>query len=316
MLANVRLFVFLAIVPLAAGCAGPDLTKQNFPRTTVTASAQAGGPINDAAVTLPALRTIDPCGLIDSATLADLGAAERPATSDPDACTNVVRDAGGKRLQINLRLGGIVIDPRKASGTVEGLPLIVEKAGDSHCDVTAVISRSPGLGIAAGIDYSGGDACGAGRTVLQKVLRKIHAGPPRLATPAGSALAVDLCAVPDASVTTEVLGRGSESSAAGLHRCEWSGGAANGYLSLQQTGIPGEDDGVPVNLGGVTGYRKLEVRAGKRCTISWLQRATQDGEGEVISVEYDNYHDDAAKDDACGKALKIVRSALPKLPKA
>ena len=55
-------FLFAGLLVLTA--CGPDLGKQNFPRTTVTASAQSsGGEITDPAVALTALRTIDPCGL-------------------------------------------------------------------------------------------------------------------------------------------------------------------------------------------------------------------------------------------------------------
>ena len=297
---------------------GPDLGKQNFPRTTITVSAQStGGEITDSAVSLTALRTIDPCGLVDASTLGDLGTLDGTNASGLDGCTNVVHDAGGKRLQVDLTLGQSIAITNNTSGAIQGLPLIVDDVGGSQCDVTALTSTTPSLGITAGISYPGGDACGAGQTVLTKVIQKIHSGASRLSLPPGSAIAVDLCTVPDKTLMATVLGRGSESSPGGLHRCQWSGGAANGYLSLDEIPVPATGDGVTtVDLGGTTGFQKLETNAGKRCTISWLQRATKASSGEVVSFLYNNYHDDAAKDDACGKALQVARAVLPKLPKA
>jgi hypothetical protein len=304
---------------VTAACGGADLGKQNFPRTTVPASAQAGdAPVTDAAVALDKLRTVDPCGLIGGSTLADLGTVEDAPSShsEVDSCTAVLHDAGGKRLQIDLTLGELMIGTEDVTGTVGGLPMAQNKLNNSSCDVTAITSRSPGLGIGVSASYQGGDACSAGQTALEKVLQKLHGNPPQLPQPAGSAIAVDLCAVPDDALMTEVLGRGTEKGPAALHRCAWNGGAANGYLTLSETLVPDNTDGEPRVLQprNVVVYQALRNGAGKQCTLTWLQRATQDGEGEVLSFEYDNFHDDAGNDDACAKAHRVVEAILPKLP--
>lgn len=310
-----RRFALVVWTVLAvAACSGPDLGKQNFPRTTVTASAPAQ--VTDGSLSLSALRTVDPCALIDNATLADLGTADGTNSDSFERCTNVVHDAGGKRLQVNLSLADLVTNTAQASGSVQGLPLTTGKLGASDCNATAVTSRTPDFGITVGINYDGGDACGTGQTVLDKVVRKLHANPPKLPQPAGSGVTVDLCTLPDDALMTEVLGRGTVKSPGGLHSCDWTGGVARGNLTLEETSDPAADGGTPVDLGGVTGHQKLDTSVGRVCRIFWTQLPVRDGRGEVMSVEYQNDHDDAGNDDACGKALRIARAVLPKLPRA
>jgi hypothetical protein len=304
---------------LTAAC-GPDLGRQNFPRTTVTASAPAAdAPITDNAVSLAAQRTVDPCALLDATTLVDLGTVEpgRLQSSRLGECENTVTDTGGKQIDLDLLLGDIVVNTNQATGTVEGLPLTVDKLDDKSCSVVAVTSRSPGSGMTLRTTYEGGDACGAAQSALEKVVQRLHNKPGQLPQPSGSLIAVDFCAVVDDTTITNTLGRGSEKSPYGLHGCTWSGGTVTGYLDYDVTGAPSADDGeTKVDLGGgLTGYQKLETNAGKRCAISWLHRPTQGDHGEVVRFQYDNYHDDAAADDACGKALTVVKALLPNLPR-
>jgi hypothetical protein len=317
-----RRFVLILLAVLLTAACGPDLSKQNFPRTTVTASATPDdGPITDPAVSTAALRTVDACGLLDATTLAGLGTIEagQQDASGLGECDNAVTDAGGKEITFDLKLGDFAIKATDQSGgTLEGLPVGVDKLDDTSCTVTAYTSQTDSSGITLQVDYQGGDPCGAGQTALQKVLQGLHGNPRQLPQPPGTLLPVDFCTLIDDTTLTNVLGRGSERSFYGLHGCSWSGGAAGGYLYYDDTGDPATDDGVTkVDLGGgVSGYQKLDTTAGKRCTISWLHRPTQDGNGEVVTFEYDNYHDDAGNDDACGKALTAAKAVLPKLPHA
>jgi len=303
----------LAVV-LTAAC-GPDLAKQNFPRTTVSAPATAG-PVNDDVVSVANLRTIDACGLLDASTLAALGTVNPDSTDfyELGQCDVDLTDAGGKKLSLDLQLADIVISP-KTTGTVEGLPL---QSTDENggCDLAAVTDKTESLAMTMRVTYAGGDACGAGRTALQQVLQRLHTNPPRAAQPAGSLIPLDFCALVDDATIDNTLGRGSEKSFYGLHGCSWSGGLATGYLKFDTGSAPSTEDGEQVDLGGVPGYQKMDTTAGKRCTIEWQHRATQDGEGENVSFQYNNYHDDAGNDDACGKAQIVVKSLVPKLPRA
>lgn len=301
-------------VLLTAAC-GPDLARQNFPRTTV--SAAAAPTVNDDAVSVANLRTVDACGLLDSTALGGLG------TIDPDTvhsyrlgqCEVDLTDAVGKKLQVAVDLADLVVNS-DATGTIDGLPMSVDDRHDD-CAVDALTSKADGLGIQLTASYPGGDACGAAQAALHGALRRLHTDPPRLAQPAGSLVAVDFCTVVDDATITGALGRGSQPSGYGLHGCTWSGGVATGYLELDEKARPTAEDGQLVDLGGgVTGYQKLETTSGKRCSIEWLHRPGGDREGEVVTFEYNNYHDDAGGDDACGKAQTVTKAALAKLPRA
>jgi hypothetical protein len=308
--------LLLAVLPTTA--CGPDLGRQNFPRTTVTASAAPDGPITDDAVAFASLRTVDPCALLDNSTLADLGTLKAGSqdSSSLGQCSADLTDTGGKDLALHLQLDEITINTGDTSGTVEGLPLIVDGPDGKSCTVTAVTSRSPSFGVSLYVTYDGGDPCGAGQTGLQNIMRRLHDNPARLAQPAGSLIAVDFCALVDEATVTTVLGRGSDASPYGMHGCSWSGGTATGYLDYNVKLVPAADGGeTAVDLGnGVTGYQALDTSAGRQCTVEWLHRATADGEGEVVSFQYDNYHDDAGNDDACGKAATLAKAVLVKLP--
>lgn len=307
----------LLLAALLTTACGPDLSKQNFPRTTVTASAAPDGPSTDDAVSFANLRTVDPCALLSPTTLADLGTikANSQDSSSLGQCSTDLTDAGGKELSLHLQLDDITINTGNTSGTVGGLPLIVDGPDGDDCTATALISRTPGFGVSLSVSYAGGDPCGAGQTALQNVVRRLHEGPARLPQKPGSLLALDFCTLVDETTITNALGRGSDAEPYGMHGCSWTGGTATGYLDYDIRVIP--DEGTPVDLGGgVTGRQELEAGAGRQCTVSWLHLPTADGEGEVVSFQYDNYHDDAGTDDACGKAVAVAKALVPKLPHA
>lgn len=302
-------------VLLTAACGGPDLARQNFPRTTVSAAAAPA--VDDDAVSVANLRTVDVCGLLDSTTLGVLGTID-PVSVDSyrlGECEVGLTDAVGKKINLELDSADFLVNP-SITGTIEGLPMSVDDQPGDGCTVTAVASKADSLGVSMHAGYAGGDACGAAQTALHNALRRLHTNPPRLPQPAGSLLPVDFCTVVDDATITGVLGRGSEPSAFGLHGCSWSGGAATGELQFDESTAPTAEDGRPVDLGGgVTGYQKLDTDAGKRCTVTWLHRAAGGGKGDVVTFDYNNYHDDAGNDDACGKAQTVAKAALAKLPR-
>lgn len=307
----------LLAVLLSTAC-GPDLGKQNFPRTTVTASVAPNGPITDEAVSLVSLRTVDACALLDKSTLGSLGTVQSDSldSSSLGECSVDLTDTGGKELSLDLQLDEIAINTGDATGTVEGLPLLIDGPDDDSCTVTAVTSRNPSYGVSVHVTYTGGDPCGAGQTGLQNIVQRLHNNPARLPQPAGSLIAVDFCTLVDQDTVTNALGRGSDESPYGMHGCSWSGGTATGYLDYSIKDAPdARGGGTPVDLGnGVTGYQVLETNTGRRCFIDWLHLPTGDGEGEVVSFQYSNYHDDAGNDDACGKSATLVRAVMPRLP--
>lgn len=321
--ARSRRFVPLVVLALALSACGPDLGKQNFPRTTVTASSDAvpDGPIDDPKVSAEVQRTVDPCALLAGDTVTDIGTPDEDSLSETglDACSVTVTDAGGKDLRLRLDLGTSPGINPQAVGAVEGLPLIEQPSEDDDtvCFVYAMTSRDPAMAIGFQVTYSGGDPCGAGTTALRKVVAKMHAGPPEQNRPAGSVVPLDPCALIDPATATEVLGGDTTGNPAGLHDCYWSGGNATGYLRISDRVVPVEgEDGVRIDLGGgITAFQKEANVSGKSCEIAWTHLPTKDGYGEVVKFEYDNFHDDAANDDACGKARRVVDTIVPKLPR-
>lgn len=305
---------------MIAACGGEDLGRQNFPRTTVTASAAPDGPVADESVSLASLRTVDPCGLLDTSTVGDLGAI-KPDSLDNSSlgeCAVDLTDTGGKELSLHLKLDDISIRTTGDSGTIEGLPLVVDGPDGKRCTATAITSRSPGYGVSMNATYEGGDPCGAAQTSLRNVVERLHNNPARLPDDPGSLIGVDFCALVDEATVTNTLGRGSNHQPYGMHGCSWSGGNASAYLDYDIRTTPAADDGrQPVDLGGgITGYQKLTTSAGRECELDWQHRPAGEGQGEVVSFQYNNYHDDAGNDDACGKAQTLVKALLPKLPHA
>ncbi|MFD2399334.1 hypothetical protein ACFSVJ_24765 [Prauserella oleivorans] len=172
----------IVLLGLLSGCAGEDLAKANFQRTTVSAEPGTGqgevpeGPITDPAVSQSALRTVDPCGLLTDRIVGDLGSlADEPYRSDWGSCRVELRDAGDKTVDVGLELGETVI--AEPTGGIEGLPLVESTLDDGTCFVTAVTGYEPTVGVTAQVEYPGGNACDAGYTLVGNVIRELRADP-------------------------------------------------------------------------------------------------------------------------------------------
>lgn len=313
----------LAVLGAVAGC-GPDLGKANFPRTTVSAEPGSGdqvptGAITDPAVSLEALRLVDPCRLVDKASLADLGAPgdTRPSSFDLGMCSNSIKDAGGKNIAISVQLGNSsILSTAGATGAVGGLPRIEDKQDATTCLVTALTSRTPALGITVQASYPGGDPCRPAGTILQNVVKRVHDNPPKYTITQGTLLNVDPCAVVDDSVVGEVV-PASKKASTSLHSCNWNGAGPNLAIGFAIDSPPVEGSGYrKVDLGGgVTGVQKSKTTGSSECTINWQHRSIDAETGENVSVYYSYILTDGTKDDPCGKALKITQNVMTKLPK-
>jgi hypothetical protein len=311
------------IVLGAVTACGPDLGKANFARTTVPAQPGSGeqapdGPITDPAVTLAALRVVDPCGLVDKVSLADLGTPAEPRanTIDLGMCSNEVKDAGGKTVKIAVELGSSTLGSvDKVSGAVGGLPRIEDKSDDGSCDVTALTSRSPDLGVRVNAVYTGGDACRSAGSVLEVVVKRVHENPPKYEVDKGSLMDVDLCSVIDDQVVTTAV-PAARKSASGLHICNWFGSGPTVSVAFTRgTKWTESADYKKIDLGGgVSGFQKTKTTGSSDCTIKWQHRAISGDVGENLSLNYTYYSAEASKDDPCGKSLKLVQNALTKLP--
>lgn len=320
--------LFLLVTALAlplAGC-GQDLGKSNFARTTVPAAAGTGpvadGPITDAAVAADVLRTIQPCQFLTKDALGALGlgtAGEDPSPSSIafDACSNKVTDPGGKEMRLELEIGTTTLLPRadKTTGQVGGLPLRVNKTGDTDCTVAAMTALNPDLALAVSVTYSG-DPCRPGQTLVQAVVQKVHDGPEKYSTPPGTVLTADPCAIADAAVVASAV-PSPKPTPSGLHSCEWKGSAAGPGVTIGfLPGLPplAGDGYAKVDLGGgVTGFQKPDTPGSARCRVQWQHRPWQGDDVELAQVDYRGYDDE--KGDPCGKAVAVAKNVVTKLPK-
>lgn len=309
---------------LVSGCAGEDLAKSNYQRTTITAEPGSSpgevptGEITDPAVAASALRTIDPCGLLTDDTLGDLGSTtEDPSESDWGECRASLQDAGGKSVDVSLDLGDSLVTADNATGGLEGLPLIENPLDEETCYVTAVTSRNPASGITMQATYPGGNACNAGYTVLQKVIQAVHAEPPQYEQREGSALAVDPCVSVEESAVSEVLGEGALRSPSGLHSCRYEGESRGPSVSVRmRVGYPPDNkEGTSVDLGrGVKASQQASDTGNGSCKVEWQHLGISDNEAEIISVSYDDYSDGADQKKSCEGALTMAKGVVPKLP--
>ena len=98
--------------------------------------------------------------------------------------------------------------------------------------------------------------------------------------------------------------------------CDCSSGP-NLLLDLRRGATPIEGDGYQkVDLGGgVSGIQKINTAGTSQCTVKWQHRPLGTDTGETAIVDYTYDSGDASKDDACGKAVKLGKNVLPRLPK-
>lgn len=319
------MLVVLAMVGLTAACGSVDLSKANYQRTTVPAEPGSGGqgevprgPIDDPAVSTETLRTVDPCALLSKDALAALGDSGRPRADDWSECRNEVTDAGGKTIDISLRLGetfGISMD--KAKGNVAGLPLVENKQDPATCFTTAITDKDPDIGITVQIGYEGGDPCRTGRTLLGNIVKALHEAPGTLTEIPGSLVRLDPCATVDTKLVGELLGPAAEPELTSLHGCAWVGESPELRVDFRLGYMPSDDaDTEPVDLGGgVKGLREAGRTSSPSCAVTWLHLPTGQDKGELVKVDYTNYTADKGADDACGKAVEVAKGLVASLPK-
>ncbi|QYN25859.1 DUF3558 domain-containing protein [Amycolatopsis sp. DSM 110486] len=318
-----RLFpLVVAGVLVLTACGGPQLGKENFPRTTVPAASGDGGsgPITDAAVAAGSLRQVLPCQFLDKASLSALGTPEGEPTASSvrfDECSAKVRDAGGKELSVDVQLGAIVLFASdKTTGQVGGLPQVeVPDTTGGSCEVSALTSRDPSLGIAFEIDYPGGDPCRAGRTLLAPAVDKVHNSPLKYPDVKGSVLTADACAVLDQSAVDAVL-KGTKGGATGLHSCQW-GDSPNVTVMFFPALPPLEGDGwLKADVGGANQAYAKKGTAGTDCKVEWQHRAWQGDHVEVVQVGFTDYDLKPGTGDPCATATTLAKSVAGNLPRA
>ncbi|MFE0024281.1 hypothetical protein [Amycolatopsis sp. NPDC059021] len=315
--------VAAALALVVTACGGGDLGKSNYPRTTVPAANAdnaPSGPITDPAVASAALRLVQPCQFVDKTALASLGtvaADPSPSSVTFDECRNTVKDPGGKEIRLSVKVGGAVtFAANNTTGALGGLPLVVSKGTDGgSCDVSALTTRDPNLGVTFSVIYNGGDACRAGQTALDGAVKKLHASPATYPSTPGSVLAVDPCTALDNSAI-DAVAKSANKLPTSLHSCVWGLGTSV-TVTLFPGLAPAEGNGfTKVGLdGGLTAYQKLSTTTAD-CRVQWQHREWQGKQVEIAQVQYQNVDAKAGQDDTCGKTVKLAKNLAQKLPKA
>ncbi len=315
----------VCLVGVVAGCAGPDLAKKNFPRSTVAAAADLGGgdaPVDgkpvegEAAFTAENLRVVDPCVLLDDQTLASVGTPAKNRLRDFGHCAHYMKDSAGKELNFNLVLGESA-SGKSAEGTfkIGGLPASESELDDkTACFIGVITEASPKRAITLQISGPAGPLCEPGRKVMEGVIKNLQAGGQKLALAKGTVAGVDPCAVLDESTITETVGE-SNARPTTLHACDWSAGGASFSINFKVGPNPDDladaADSTPVDLGGVKAQKRPSE---DRCRLDWAHAPfpPDKEQAEVVSLSYSRYDDKAG--DPCAKLEAAAKALIPKLP--
>ncbi|WP_367135954.1 hypothetical protein [Saccharothrix sp. HUAS TT1] len=332
-----RLVAVLSSILLLAGCAGADLAKQNFPRTTIPADAEnvadptgtsganrstpppADGQPVDPAFAADKLRLLDPCELLDEELLKKLGTPGTQSRSGFSRCSNFMKDQGGKDLAVTVEIGQtMTTELKNADKQLAGLRSYEQVLEGSACFVSVITQEEPGLGITVQIGYEDADACAPGREVAASVVGLIKAGTGARTAAKGSLLTLDPCAVVDRAAVEAGAGAGYRVFPYGLHNCAWVGDKKELSLAFREAFIPDDrefDEGqTEVDLGGgVTGYQVVSDTAFPSCEVKWVQLAGSDNDGEVVDVK--SAGPKSSEFDRCAVAVTFAKTVVAKIPK-
>ncbi|GAA3461598.1 hypothetical protein GCM10018963_36110 [Saccharothrix longispora] len=328
------LSAILSATLLVAGCAGTDLAKQRFPRTTIPANAEnvadptgttgttgtaAPGQPVEPAFAPDRLRLTDPCELLDEDVLKGLGTPGDVSRSGFSRCSNFMTDKAGKDLAVTVDLGQTMTSEIKnADKQLAGLRSAEQTLDNSACFVSVITQDKPGLGITVQIGYKDGDACAPGRTVAESVVAQVRDRKGVITPAKGSLITLDPCALPDAGAVEAAVGAGHRTYPYGLHNCSWVGDGPELTVDFRHTFVPDDrefDEGqTEVDLGGgVKGYQKAGATAFPSCEVKWVQRETGNDEGEVVEVK--SAGPEKAQFDRCATAVTFAKVLLAKIPK-
>ncbi|MEU4441777.1 hypothetical protein AB0K14_17095 [Actinosynnema sp. NPDC050801] len=328
-----RLVALLSLILLLAGCAGTDLAKQKFPRTTIPADAEnvsdpsgttrtppptAGQPV-DPAFAADKMRLTDPCELLDEDVLKRLGTPGNRSRSGFSRCSNFMKDKNGKDLAVTVEIGQTMTSElKKADKQLAGLRSYEQVLEDSACFVSVITQEEPGLGITVQIGYEDGDACAPGREVAESVVKQVKERSATRSPAKGSLITLDPCALPDKAAVEAGVGADYRTYPYGLHNCAWVGKDRELSLAFRESFIPDDrefDDGqTEVDLGGgVTGYQVSTTNSFPSCEVKWVQLAGADNEGELVEVKSAGPKDSGF--DRCATALTFAKTVVGKIPK-
>ena len=326
-----RLVAVLSLILLLAGCAGADLAKQKFPRTTIPADAESvsdpseqpssptdGEPV-DPAFAADKLRLTDPCELLDEDVLKRFGTPGDRSRSGFSRCSNFMKDRNGKDLAVTVEVGQtMTTELKNADKQLAGLRSYEQVLDNSACFVSVITQEQPGLGITVQIGYEDGDACAPGRVMAESVVAQIKDRAATRTPAKGSLITLDPCVLPDKAAIDAAAGPDHRLYPYGLHSCAWVGKDRELTLAFRQTFIPDDrefdDKQTEVDLGGgVKGYQVSSTTAFPSCEVKWVQLVGKDDEGELAEVK--SAGPKASEFDRCATAVAFAKTIIGKIPK-
>lgn len=310
---------------MLAGCGGPDLGKQNFDRSTESIEPAQGrgkvpeGPIESEAVSADKLRGVDPCGVLKDSTLDRLGEPGDFSAQSWSECMVDVTDPADKEMEVRLEVGADTgTSPEDPSGQLSGLPLTVNKRDTGDCDVTVTTSKDSELGITAAVRYDDGQACRAGKVVLDEVVQQLRDEPTTLPDESDSLLRADPCAALDGADVSDVLDEEVTGQPTDIHGCEWKADEPSVTVMFREGyGPVTSDDRDTVDLGSdVEGYSEQTSDDLDVCDVGWAHRELDDRKVEMVTLAYSDYSGDPKSDKPCDKAESAAKSVVSSLPGA
>lgn len=317
---------WIAGLSLLAGCAGEDLAKENFERTTVKAEPGNGegqvpsGPIDDPAFELTTLRTIDACGLLGDDLVGTFTPEGEALGSDWGRCARSYVDVGGKPIRVMLELGEGNVFADQATGNVGGLPLVQRSADETSCFSTAVTQRDPDIGISvlATHDQGGGDPCQSSYLALEGIVEGLRSDPPTMEQRDGSMMTVDVCEILGSDEVSGVLDTDEELRVlpSGLHFCQLSYDDVVVYAHARLGYPVSATDGVEeIELAkDVPAFREAGTTDTAECDVSWNHLGLTEHEAELMTLSYYDYAGEASVDTACSRVTELAKAMVKTLP--
>ncbi|HEX4221048.1 MAG TPA: hypothetical protein VHZ97_01660 [Pseudonocardiaceae bacterium] len=320
--ARARLFGLLCAAALLAGCTTASTAgtpRTHSARTTVPASASTTAKV-DTAFSASALRTVDPCGLLDQKTLSQLGKpSARVNQNQIDACSADLDDGSGKSLNVEVVIGDDLASSTP-TGTIAGLP-VKEESDSTECAENLITQHNPTTGIEVRAVYTGTASCVYARQLAGLVVNRIRTNAPHRPSGVNSLVLIDPCDTIAESDVENLTAVGPDKSVEGLFKCDW---LAGGYdLSVQFTldGNPKDEtfEGTPQPVDvGVPAYAFPSNDVFPSCDVKWQVRTVtpagsgDDEQGEVVDVQFGNVLGGTA--DPCTQAEVAAKLVATKVP--
>ncbi|MFB9727507.1 hypothetical protein [Haloechinothrix salitolerans] len=316
-LTRTLIWVVLGGLSLLAGCAGADLSKRTYERTTITPTP-GSGPVNEPSLAPAALRDVDVCALLAPEVMRDIGTPDgEPYATNAESCSRSFTDARGNEVRVGLTLGDAVVGlPEKATGGIEGLPARADRLDEDTCFVDVLTSEDPAMGVRAHLSAADGDACVTGYTVLGQVIRQLRSAPPRVDVVRHSLRTLDVCTRFGTFAMGRFLGGDIDARPYRLHGCHFSAGSRVAMVRFRfgRDILTNERTKKTTLPGGVTAFVASSGTGTADCDVEWVHRRNGDHIAETVRVSYQRVGGDETPKQACRKAVTLAKSVLPELP--